>query len=37
VVQCLKVASGEEKLPEPANSSAADEQATTARRLPLPA
>ncbi|MBL0403426.1 AI-2E family transporter [Microvirga aerilata] len=36
VVQCLKVASGEEKLPEPANSTAS-EGATAARRLPLPA
>ena len=36
VVQCLKVASGEEKLPEPANSQNV-EQAATAKRLPLPA
>ena len=36
VVQCLKVASGEEKLPEPANSQNV-EQASTAKRLPLPA
>jgi len=37
VVQCLKVASGEEKPPEPASSSPAAEEATAARRLPLPA
>jgi hypothetical protein len=37
VVQCLKVASGEEKPPEPASSSPAVEEATAARRLPLPA
>ncbi len=36
VVQCLKVASGEEKVPEGANTSAVEE-ATAARRLPLPA
>jgi hypothetical protein len=36
VVQGLKVATGEEKLPEPANTSAAEE-ATAAKRLPLPA
>ena len=36
VVQCLKVATGEEKLPEPANSQNV-EQAATAKRLPLPA
>jgi len=36
VVQCLKVASGEEKLLEPANSQNV-EQAATAKRLPLPA
>jgi predicted PurR-regulated permease PerM len=36
VVQCLKVATGEEKLPEPANTPAVEE-ATAAKRLPLPA
>ncbi|MEE1612257.1 AI-2E family transporter [Microvirga sp. CF3016] len=36
VVQCLKVAIGEEKLPEPANTPAVVE-ATAAKRLPLPA
>jgi len=36
VVQCLKVATGEEKLPEPANTPAFEE-ATAAKRLPLPA
>jgi hypothetical protein len=36
VVQCLKVATGDEKLPDPANSPGADE-ATAAKRLPLPA
>jgi hypothetical protein len=36
VVQCLKVANGEEKPPELANSPAVEE-ATAARRLPLPA
>ncbi|HEV2564500.1 MAG TPA: AI-2E family transporter [Microvirga sp.] len=36
VVQCLKVATGEEKLPEPANTPAVVE-ATAAKRLPLPA
>lgn len=36
VVQCLKVATGEEALPEPAKSSASGE-AAAAKRLPLPA
>jgi predicted PurR-regulated permease PerM len=36
VVQCLKVATGEEKLPEPANTSTVEEE-TAAKRLPLPA
>ncbi len=36
VVQCLKVATGEEKLPEPANTPAVEE-AAAAKRLPLPA
>ncbi len=36
VVQCLKVATGEERLPEPANTPAAEET-TAAKRLPLPA
>ncbi|MEE1656124.1 AI-2E family transporter [Microvirga sp. CF3062] len=36
VVQCLKVATGEEKLPESVNSSGMNE-ATAAKRLPLPA
>jgi len=36
VVQCLKVATGEEVLPEPAKSSASGE-AAAAKRLPLPA
>jgi hypothetical protein len=37
VVQCLKVATGEEKLPDPANNTPAIEAATAAKRLPLPA
>lgn len=36
VVQCLKVATGEDKLPEPANTPAVEE-ATADKRLPLPA
>jgi hypothetical protein len=36
VVQCLKVATGEEKLPEPANTPTVEEE-TAAKRLPLPA
>jgi hypothetical protein len=36
VVKCLKVATGDEKLPEPANTPAIEE-ATAAKRLPLPA
>jgi predicted PurR-regulated permease PerM len=36
VVQCLKLANGEEKVPEPANSPAV-EAAMAAKRLPLPA
>jgi predicted PurR-regulated permease PerM len=37
VVQCLKVATGEEKPSEAAPSSAAANEATAAKRLPLPA
>jgi len=37
VVQCLKVATDEEKLPEPANSQNAEQAATVNTRLPLPA
>ncbi len=37
VVQCLKVATGEEELPETVTASQADREAAAARRLPLPA
>lgn len=37
VVQCLKVATGEEELPQAVTSSSASKEATAGKRLPLPA
>jgi hypothetical protein len=37
VVQCLKVATGDEKMPETVTSSPASVEATAGKRLPLPA